>query len=98
MRMQLRGWQYIRRLREIADKCETVDPGQVPALRLKADIYKGLLAKCLPDLKAIEHSGTVTHKSITEYTRDELIAIASRAGATEADGRAGEPAAVHSIQ
>lgn len=57
-----------------------------------------LLRKTLPDLSATEHSGTVTHKSLTEYTRDELIAIASRAGTVAADGLGSEPAAVHSIQ
>ncbi|MBA3564582.1 MAG: hypothetical protein H0W33_11370 [Gammaproteobacteria bacterium] len=48
--------QYVRRLQEIAEMVETVEPSQVPALRLKADIYSRLLAKCLPDLKAVEQS------------------------------------------
>lgn len=59
-RLKLRAGQFVRRLREIADKAETAEPSHVPALRLKADIYTRLLAKCLPDLKAIEHSGGLT--------------------------------------
>lgn len=42
---------------EIADEAQTCDADRVPALRLRADIYSRLLAKCLPDLKAIEVTG-----------------------------------------
>ncbi len=56
-RKRLQAWQFVRRLREIADKAEAADPVAIPALRLKADIYHKLLAKCLPDLKAVELTG-----------------------------------------
>jgi len=97
MRMQMRGWQYVRRLREIADKCDTVESGQVPALRLKADIYRGLLAKCLPDLKAIEHSGTVSHRRVEDLSDAELAAIIAGSGARDAEAPTGEtePSELH---
>ena len=59
LRRRLRGTQFIRRLKEIADRVLEVEAGQVPALRLQADIYMRLLGKVLPDLKAIEHSGQI---------------------------------------
>lgn len=73
-RMKLQAGQYVRRLKEIADRVESVEPSQVPALRLKADIYCKLLAKCLPDLKAVEFNGNLIHKHVTEYSDDELAA------------------------
>lgn len=57
-----------------------------------------LLRKTLPDLTATELSGTVMHRTLTDFSRDELIAIASRGRADSEDGRAREPAAVHPIQ
>jgi hypothetical protein len=69
IRRKLRAAQYIRRLKEIAEKAEQAEASTIPALRLQADIYSRLLAKCLPDLKAIEHTGSITR----EPTRDELI-------------------------
>lgn len=72
--------------------------GEVGMTQSQVRAAEILLRKTLPDLSSTEHSGTINHRSLTEFSRDELIAIASRAGASEADGRAGEPAAVHSIQ
>lgn len=66
LRKKLRAGEYIRRLKLIADKAETADPQQVAAMRLQADIYSRLLAKCLPDLKAIEHSGSIKRTDVTD--------------------------------
>lgn len=72
--------------------------GEVEMSQTQVRAAEILLRKTLPDLSATEMSGTVTHRSLTDYSRDELIAIASRAGADSEDGRAGEPAQVHPIQ
>ena len=82
IRTRLRAFEYVRRVREIADKVETAEPSQVPALRLKADIYLKLLAKVLPDLKSVEHTGEITRRNVTELSDAELadIAAGSRAG------------------
>jgi hypothetical protein len=80
VREKLQAIQYLRRLEEIADQAEQVDASKVPALRLKADIYTRLLAKCLPDLKAVEHSGEIRERRVAEMTDDELLAIVAAAG------------------
>ena len=87
-RNSLRAGQYIRRLREIANQCDTVEPERVPALRLKADIYRNLLSKVLPDLKAIEHSGGFEHRHVTDLSDAELADIAAgrSAGVAETPG------------
>jgi hypothetical protein len=75
VRTRLRAFEYVRRLREIAERCDTAEPAQIPAMRLKADIFLRLLGKVLPDLKAIEHSGHVEHRTVEEMTDAELLAI-----------------------
>lgn len=80
IRRRMRASRYVRALREIADKAETVDPSQIPALRLKADIYSKLLAKCLPDLKAVEHSGTVNHVNYDAVVLGLLNGSSAQAG------------------
>lgn len=101
-RIKLRAGQFVRRLREIADKVETVEPAKVPALRLKADIYCKLLSKCLPDLKAVEHTGETRHVHVSELSDEDIAARLSnleRARVTDriAGKAAGKkkPAGVH---
>lgn len=77
-RLKLKAGQFVRRLKEIAEKAESVEPSMVPALRLKADIYIRLLGKCLPDLKAIEHSGEITNTHVTELSDEEIDARLER--------------------
>lgn len=50
----------------------------VPALRLRADISMNLLKKRLPDLKAIEHSGSIGDRPLEEMTDVELAGELSR--------------------
>src|SRR5690348_14770618 len=56
-----------------------------------------LLKKAVPGLTAVEHSGEVSHRQVSELSRDELLAIAagSRAGASEAGSGEPEPNPVH---
>lgn len=57
VRKKLAAHVYIHKMIGIADEAITAEADRIPALRLRADIYTRLLAKCLPDLKAIEVSG-----------------------------------------
>src|SRR4030065_312873 len=50
LRQYLKGTEYIVKLHQIAEKNYSKD--DVPAAKLRADIYFGLLRKCLPDLSA----------------------------------------------
>jgi hypothetical protein len=85
VRTKLRAFEYVRRLREIAEKCDSAEPAQIPAMRLKADIFLRLLGKVLPDLKAIEHTGVVEHRTVEEMTDAELLTIIA-AGRARRDG------------
>jgi hypothetical protein len=66
VRRKMRAAQFVRRLKELAVKADTADAEKIPAMRLQADIYSRLLAKCLPDLKSVEHSGTVKRRDVTD--------------------------------
>lgn len=44
---------------EIRERLQQLDLAEVPALRLYADIQLRKMAKVLPDLKAVEHTGQV---------------------------------------
>ena len=88
-RKRLNAAQYIRRLLEISEKLDTCEASLVPALRLKVDIYSKLLNKCLPDLKATEITGTLTHKRAEELTDEELYAIAARGRESSAEEESG---------
>lgn len=56
-----------------------------------------LLRKAVPDLRSIEHSGTVTNRYVHEFSDAELAAVASgsSAGITRPEDRASEPQGVH---
>jgi hypothetical protein len=56
LRGKLRARAYLRLLERIAAKATTIKPEEVPAYRLRADIYMKLLNKALPDQKAIEQT------------------------------------------
>lgn len=81
-RRKLQGGQFIRRLKEIAEKADTVEAADVPGLRLKADIYMKLLGKVLPDLKSIEHSGEIA-RTAREMSPEELDERIARLAARE---------------
>jgi hypothetical protein len=44
---------------EVRERLQQLDLAEVPALKLYADIQRFKISKCLPDLKAVEHSGTL---------------------------------------
>lgn len=57
LRELLRGSEYLRQLHEMMGA--NLSAEDVPAARLKAEIAFKLLAKCLPDQKAVEISGEI---------------------------------------
>ncbi len=61
LREELQAKEYLRQLdeidKEITENWRSLSSENTSALRLKADINFKRLSKCLPDLKAIEHSG-----------------------------------------
>lgn len=78
-RETLQTAQYIRRLHETAEKAATADPADIPAMALQCRIWFGLLAKCLPDLKAVEVTGdgsiqTVVFVPVTAASAEEWAA------------------------
>jgi hypothetical protein len=96
LREYLRGAAYVRVLEGIAGHAHTLDQDDVPGYALKAKIYLALLAKVLPDLKAVELSGSITGKP-EELTDDRLTHIATGSGnrAIEAPAGPKEPDSVH---
>lgn len=94
---RLRAGKFVRWLQAIAHESKDADPVRIPAMKLRADIYLKLLAKCLPDLRAIEHSGNVTTVRPDELSDGELTHIASSGspGDVEPPVRKPEPGAVH---
>jgi hypothetical protein len=66
LRERIRGNAYLRVLEGIAARADSLGEKEVSAYRLKADIYLRLLAKVLPDLKAIEYSGEITQRYVME--------------------------------
>jgi hypothetical protein len=44
---------------QIRNRLQQLDLGEIPALKLYADIQWKKIDKCLPDLKQVEHTGQV---------------------------------------
>ncbi len=97
VQVKVKGLRLIGKLTDIAKAAARTDAKDIPALKLQADIYFGLLKKVLPDQKALEITGDVTHRDAIEYSRDELQAIAGTGSkrAAAANGRDREPTSVH---
>ena len=64
LRELLKGSEYLRQLHGWIDADLNAEELQVA--RFKADIALRLLAKCLPDQKAIEHTGEIVHNYVAE--------------------------------
>ena len=45
---------------QVRERLSTLDLGDVPALKLYADIQFRKIAKVLPDLKSVDHQGDLT--------------------------------------
>lgn len=97
LREYLRGAAYVRVLEGIAAKAHELDKDSVAGYSLKAKIYLDLLAKVLPDLKAVEHSGSIDSGKPEELTDARLayIARAGSNGAAEAPSSQKEPSELH---
>lgn len=90
VRRRIRTGVLITKLKNHAlGKCEMTQT-QVAAAKI-------LLAKIVPDLRAIEHSGEVTHHHAGELTDSELTNLATGSGnrAAETTPGAKKPGDVH---
>jgi hypothetical protein len=71
VRDRIKVSQCLNRLDWIESQCieryQQMDLGEVPALKLAADIVRYKLNKVLPDLKAVEHSGQVTTDVVLRF-------------------------------
>jgi len=56
-RGMLQAMGLVRGIMGVIEAADDAPPEKIPALRLKFDGYRALLAKVLPDLKAIEVTG-----------------------------------------
>ena len=99
IQVKVKGMRLLGKLADIAKKANDCAPQEIPALKLQADIYFGLLKKVLPDQKALEITGDVTYRDETQLSREELTHIAAegRERVIEAGGCDGEPSAVHRV-
>lgn len=85
-RTRLRAQALVWQIKQIAVKADTADALQLAQLRLKLDAYTRLLNKCLPDLKAVEHSGdakpaVVGSKPLTVEEWEAAHCVGAPAGA-----------------
>lgn len=96
MRVKVKGMRLIGKLTNIAKEAARAE-ANIPALKLQADIYFGLLKKVMPDQKALEITGDVTYHDITQLSSEELTNIAAgrSEGVTTQTSSDGKPSAVH---
>lgn len=97
LRESLRAHAYVRVLESIAAKADKLPKDDVAGHALKAKIYLDLLAKVLPDLKAVEHSGAIDTGKVEELTDARLAHIATAGGnrVIEAPRGQKEPSELH---
>lgn len=84
LREQLREQGHVQHVVELINKIEAADCSGADLQRYKtaAELRLKLIAKYIPDLKAIEHSGhleidnTITPETVKEYSIEELKEIA----------------------
>lgn len=89
-RARIQTSQLINRLQDQAD-------GKVELTTMQMKAIEILLRKSLPDLSAVELSGTVEQRKAHELPDDRLadIATGGREGVAEAEGGEKEPSAIH---
>jgi hypothetical protein len=96
VRQRIRTTQLVKRLQKYAlgeleqGKVVDLSQGQIRAIEV-------LLKKAVPDLSAIEHSGEITQRTVTELTEAQLehIAAGGSAGAAETQTSAQDESSVH---
>ncbi len=89
VRDKIKTSQLINRLQDQADGTVELSPMQMKAIEI-------LLKKSLPDLSAVEHSGNVGNKSLTEMSIDELKAYIAESRAVIGSSFAGDDEAAGS--
>lgn len=80
VRDKIRATQLVNRLENHAFGEVDLTPTQIKAIEI-------LLRKCVPDLSAVTHSGSVEHKHARQMSDDELAHIASGSGSGTVDAQ-----------
>lgn len=70
-------WRERIRIAEILLRVQEHALGQVDMKPTELRAAEVLLRKALPDLATVEHTGEVSVRSLTEMSREELLAIAA---------------------
>jgi midasin (ATPase involved in ribosome maturation) len=77
-RERIRATQIMNRLQKHVFGLIEMTPTQLRAAEI-------LLKKVIPDLKQVEHTGSIQHFHVSELTDEQLAAIAAGSGAGTAD-------------
>jgi len=81
LREQLASKGLMQQAIEIANKLEDLnidlEPADAHRLKASADIKMKLVAKYMPDMKSVEHSGEIATNDATELSDSQLLNIAT---------------------
>lgn len=97
VRARIQAGQIVRRLQQFVMGAKDDQGLVIQMTPAQVTAALGLLKKTVPDLSAIEHTGSITHKHVQDLTDAELLAIARgrSEGVIEASPSEAEPPELH---